>query len=126
MLKTVIRAFLLITAMAMPTMLLAQPAQGGYAKVNGTEIHYEVRGEGAPLVMLHGGVSPAEMFGAPLTEMAKNFKVIAISARGHGLSKDTDAPWSVEQDADDVAAVLKHLKIDKASVMGYSFGGAIA
>jgi pimeloyl-ACP methyl ester carboxylesterase len=112
--------------MAMPTLLLAQPAQGSYAKVNGTEIYYEVRGDGPPLVMLHGGVSPAEMFGTPLTEMAKNFKVIAISARGHGLSKDTAAPWSVEQDADDVAAVLKHLRINKASVMGYSFGGAIA
>jgi pimeloyl-ACP methyl ester carboxylesterase len=76
--------------------------------------------------MLHGGVTPSEMFGAPLDAMAKHFKVIAIHARGHGLSKDTAAPWSLEQDADDVAAVLKQLKIAKASVMGYSFGGGIA
>ena len=67
-----------------------------------------------------------EMFGAPLTEMAKHFKVIAIHARGHGFSKDTNAPWSLAQAADDVAAVLKQLKINKASVMGYSFGAAIA
>jgi pimeloyl-ACP methyl ester carboxylesterase len=99
---------------------------GGYARVNGTELHYEVRGNGPPLVMLHGGVDPSEMFGAPLAEMAKHFKVIAIDARGHGFSKDTNAPWSCEQAADDVAAVLTQLKIDKASVMGYSFGGAIA
>ncbi|HEV7776864.1 MAG TPA: alpha/beta hydrolase [Luteibacter sp.] len=135
MLKLLTRTFLLIAFMAAPASILAQPqgentmpkaVQGAYAHVNGTEIYYEVHGQGTPLVMLHGGVTPSEMFGTPLAEMAKNFKVIAIHARGHGLSKDTGKPWSIEQDADDVAAVLKHLKIDKASVMGYSFGGAIA
>ncbi len=135
MLKIVTRTCFLIAIMAMPALLLAQTrgestkpkdVQSGYAQVNGTELYYEVHGDGAPLVMLHGGVDPSVMFGAPLTAMAKNFKVIAIHARGHGRSKDTTAPWSIEQAADDVAAVLKHLKINKASVMGYSFGGAIA
>jgi len=112
--------------MVAPAALLAAPVQSGNVKVSGAEIHYEVHGEGAPLVMLHGGVDPSQTFGAPLAEMAKNFKVIAVYARGHGPSKDTAAPWSIEQAADDVAAVLKQLKINKASVMGYSFGGAIA
>ncbi|RYE39975.1 MAG: alpha/beta fold hydrolase, partial [Hyphomicrobiales bacterium] len=76
--------------------------------------------------LLHGGVNPSAFFGAPLAEMAKNFEVIAIHARGHGFSRDTDAPWTLEQAADDVAAVLKSLGIEKASVMGYSFGGKIA
>src|ERR1700750_2808013 len=124
MLRSIVGAFLLIVVMAAPASLLAQPVQSGYVQVNGTRLYYEVHGAGPPLVMLHGGVTPSEMFGTPLAEMAKNFKVIAIHARGHGLSKDTPAPWSIEQDADDVAAVLKHLKIDKASVMGSSFGGA--
>jgi pimeloyl-ACP methyl ester carboxylesterase len=123
--RIIVRALLLIAFMAMSSPLFAQP-QGGYVAVNGTQIYYEVRGEGPPLVMLHGGVTPSEMFGAPLDAMAKHFKVIAIHARGHGLSKDTAAPWSLEQDADDVAAVLRHLNIAKASVMGYSFGGGIA
>jgi pimeloyl-ACP methyl ester carboxylesterase len=123
--RIIVRALLLIAFMAMSSPLFAQP-QGGYAAVNGTQIYYEVRGEGPPLVMLHGGVTPSEMFGAPLDAMAKHFKVIAIHARGHGLSKDTAAPWSLEQDADDVAAVLRRLNIAKASVMGYSFGGGIA
>ncbi|MBU1304853.1 MAG: alpha/beta hydrolase [Alphaproteobacteria bacterium] len=105
---------------------MLKPIESGYAAVAGTELYYEVHGQGAPLVMLHGGVNPSEMFGAPLAAMAKSFKVIAIHARGHGLSKDTDAPWSFEQDADDVAAVLKDLDIAKASVMGYSFGAGIA
>mgnify|MGYP001109445064 FL=1 len=126
MLKIVIRTLLLVAIMVAPAALLAAPVQSGNVKVNGAEIHYEVHGEGVPLVMLHGGVDPSQTFGAPLAEMAKNFKVIAVYARGHGPSKDTAAPWSIEQAADDVAAVLKQLKINKASVMGYSFGGAIA
>jgi pimeloyl-ACP methyl ester carboxylesterase len=123
--RIIVRALLLIAFMAMSSPLFAQP-RDAYAAVNGTQIYYEVRGNGPPLVMLHGGVTPSETFGAPRDAMAKNFNVIAIHARGHGLSKDTAGPWSIEQDADDVAAVLKHLKIGKASVMGYSFGGAIA
>jgi hypothetical protein len=111
--------------------MLAQPlgestmpktVQSCYAQVNGTELYYEVSGKGAPLVMLHGGVNPSEVFGVPLADMAKNFIVIAIYACGHGLSKDTTAPWSFEQGADDVAAVLKQLTIHKANVMGYPFG----
>ena len=135
MLKPITRALSIIAVLAAPTTVFAQSQGGntmsdaiesGYAPVDGTELYYEIHGTGAPLVMLHGGVNPSEMFGAPRAEMAKSFKVIAIHARGHGLSKDTDAPWSFAQDADDVAAVMKDLKIEKASVMGYSFGGGIA
>ncbi|RYE54561.1 MAG: alpha/beta hydrolase, partial [Hyphomicrobiales bacterium] len=86
---------------------MSQARKSGYAPVAGTELYYEIHGEGAPLVMLHGGVNPSAFFGAPLAEMAKNFEVIAIHARGHGFSRDTDAPWTLEQAADDVAAVLK-------------------
>lgn len=100
--------------------------KSGYVPVEGAEIYYEVHGTGTPLVLLHGGVAPAEMFGAPLAEMAKTHEVIAVHMRGHGLSKDTEAPWSFGAAADDVAAVLDHLNIGKASVMGYSFGAAVA
>jgi pimeloyl-ACP methyl ester carboxylesterase len=101
-------------------------ASTGRARVNGVELYYEVHGEGAPLVLLHGGVNPSEMLGAPLTEMAKTHKVIAPHLQGHGLSKDSDRPWSYENSADDVAALLAHLGIQKASVMGYSYGAAVA
>jgi pimeloyl-ACP methyl ester carboxylesterase len=102
------------------------PESKGYAKVNGVELYYEVHGDGAPLIMLHGGVSPSEMFGAPLAEMAKSHKVVALHARGHGLSKDSSRPWSHEVFADDVAALMGHLGIKKASVMGYSSGALVA
>lgn len=98
----------------------------GRATVNGVELYYEIHGEGAPLVLLHGGVTPSEMFGVPLAEMSKHHRVIAVHMRGHGLSSDADAPWSCELMADDVAALLDHLGIGEAGVMGYSLGGGVA
>lgn len=105
---------------------LRTPDSKGYANVNGVDLYYEVHGDGPPLVMLHGGVTPSEMFGAPLAEMAKTHRVIALHAQGHGLSRDTSRPWSREAFADDVAALLGHLGIKKASVMGYSSGALVA
>ena len=106
--------------------VMRTPESKGYAKVNGAELYYEVHGDGPPLIMLHGGVTPSEMFGAPLAAMAKGHKVVALHARGHGLSKDGSQPWSFEMFADDVAALMAHLGIGKASVMGYSSGAFVA
>jgi pimeloyl-ACP methyl ester carboxylesterase len=107
-----------------PTM--GKPNTTGRAAVNGVKLYYEIHGEGAPLVLLHGGVTPSEMFGVPLAEMSKRHRVIAIHLRGHGLSSDADAPWSCELMADDVAALLDQIGVSKADVMGYSLGGGVA
>src|SRR5690606_5422223 len=90
------------------------PESKGYARVNGVELYYEVHGDGPPLIMLHGGVTPSEMFGAPLAEMVREHRVIALHYQGHGLSKDGSRPWSYEAFADDVAALMRHLGIEKA------------
>lgn len=105
---------------------MTTPSSAGKVPVDGAEIFYEIHGDGPPLVLLHGGVTPSTTFGAPLEAMAKTHKVIAIHLRGHGRSTDTDAPWSSEVMADDVAAVLGHLGIGKARLMGYSLGAAVA
>lgn len=102
------------------------PDSKGYARVNGVELYYEVHGDGPPLIMLHGGVTPSDMFGAPLEEMARAHKVVALHYQGHGLSKDSSRPWSFEAFADDIAALMRHLDIERASVMGYSSGGLVA
>ena len=115
-------------AIAQPTgnMTMKTPTNGNHVAVNGVELYYEVHGEGSPLVMLHGGVNPSDMFGAPLAEMAKTHKVIAVHLRGHGLSTDADAPWSYEQMADDLDALLGEIGFDKVDIMGWSLGGGVA
>lgn len=105
---------------------MSTPLSTGKVPVGGAEIYYEIHGDGPPLVLLHGGVDPSQTFGAPLAAMARTHRVIAIHMRGHGFSRNTDAPWSSELMADDVAAVLQHLSIGKARFMGYSLGAGVA
>lgn len=105
---------------------MSTPLSTGKVQVGGAEIYYEIHGDGPPLVLLHGGVDPSQTFGAPLDAMARTHRVIAIHMRGHGLSTDTDAPWSSELMADDVAAVLRQLSIGRARFMGYSLGAGVA
>lgn len=105
---------------------MSTPSSTGKVPAGGAEIHYEIHGDGPPLVLLHGGVDPSATFGAPLAAMAKTHTVIAIHLRGHGFSTDSDAPWSTEAMADDVAAVLRQLGVGRARFMGYSLGAAVA
>ena len=101
-----------------------QQQTGHYAPVNGLNLYYEVYGSGRPLVLLHGGGSTIEStYGRILPQLAKTHQVIAIELQAHGHTKDIDRPLSFEQDADDVAALLKLLKIQKADIMGFSNGG---
>lgn len=104
---------------------------GKYAPVNGLRIYYEIHGtsEGKtpPLVLLHGGGSTIETsFGAVLQSLAKTRQVIAFEQQGHGRTADIDRPFTFEQSADDTAALLQYLKIEKADFIGYSNGGSIA
>lgn len=105
---------------------MSSPTSSARVAVNGVELYYETHGKGSPLVMLHGGVNPSDMFGAPLVEMAKTHRVIAIHLRGHGFSTDADEPWSYEQMADDVAVLLGKIGLEKTDFMGWSLGGGVA
>lgn len=98
----------------------------GYAPVNGLKLYYEIHGNGEPLVLLHGGLGATSMFGDNLPALAKVRKVIAVDLQGHGRTADIDRELSVELMADDIAALLKHLNIAKADIMGYSMGGGVA
>lgn len=97
----------------------------GHAPVNGINMYYEIHGKGeTPLVLIHGGGSTIETsFGVLLPLLATNNKVIAVELQAHGRTSDRNAPESFEQDADDVAALLKHLNISKANILGFSNGG---
>jgi pimeloyl-ACP methyl ester carboxylesterase/uncharacterized protein YndB with AHSA1/START domain len=98
---------------------------GQHADINGISMYYEIHGEGdTPLVLIHGGGSTLDTsFGRLIPLLATGNKVIAVELQAHGRTTDRDTPETFEQDADDVAALLKHLRINKANVLGFSNGG---
>jgi len=110
-----------------PTKKSIPDSISGYAPVNGLSMYYEIHGNGQPLVVIHGGGSTIQTtFGNILPLLAEHYKVIAVELQAHGHTKDRGKPSSFEQDADDVAALLQQLKIDKAAVLGFSNGGSAA
>lgn len=102
------------------------PSRTGYAPVNGLSLYYEIHGVGAPLVLLHGGFGATGMFGELLPALAARRQVIAVDLQGHGRTADSDRPLRIEHLADDIAALLAYLGLARATVMGYSLGGAVA
>jgi pimeloyl-ACP methyl ester carboxylesterase len=99
----------------------------GYAPVNGLKMYYEVHGSGKPVVLLHGAfMTIPNNWTGWIGELSKTRKVIAVELQGHGRTADIDRDISSANLADDVAALLDHLKIPRADVIGYSMGGGVA
>jgi pimeloyl-ACP methyl ester carboxylesterase len=103
-----------------------QKGVGQYAEVNGINLYFEIHGTGQPLILLHGGLGSGEMFGPTLTELAQQHQVIAVDLQGHGRTADIDRPIDIRLMADDIAALIDHLRLDKPDVVGYSLGGGVA
>lgn len=99
---------------------------GKYAEVNGLKIYYEIQGSGQPLVLLHGAFGFNEGWATVLPKLAKTHQIIAIESEGHGHTRDLDRPLTYEQMTEDIAALLKQLKIQDADFFGYSMGGITA
>lgn len=106
---------------------VAQQTDTGYAPVNGLKLYYEIHGQGKPLLLLHGSYMNIPLnYGEIIPELSKKYKVIAFEMQGHGRTADIDRPYTWESLADDAAALLSYLKIDKADVLGYSLGATVA
>jgi len=98
--------------------------KSGYSDVNGLKMYYEIYGQGQPIILIHGGGSTIQTnFEKIIPLLAKNRKVIAVELQAHGRTNDRNADLSFEQDADDIATLLKNLHIDKADFLGFSNGG---
>lgn len=100
----------------------------GYAPVNGLKMYYEVQGVGEPVVLLHGAfMTITNNWDEWISELAKTRRVIAVEMQGHGRTADNPRrEFTSKNLADDVAALLKHLNIPRADLIGYSMGGAVA
>jgi pimeloyl-ACP methyl ester carboxylesterase len=101
----------------------------GRAPVNGIQMYYEIHGrsEGLPLVLLHGGGSTIEVtFGRVIPIFAQGRRVIALEEQGHGRTTDREGPVHFETSADDVAALLRSLGVEKADFFGFSNGASVA
>ena len=99
---------------------------GQYADINGLNVYYETLGSGRPLVLLHGGLGSGEMFGPILPALAAGHRVILPDLQGHGRTADIDRPIDIRLMADDIAALIDHLGLDKPDLVGYSLGGGVA
>jgi pimeloyl-ACP methyl ester carboxylesterase len=111
------------------TLMVAGPAfaqsepVGDRVEVNGMQTYYEVSGEGDPLIVLHGAYMNIPSMGAIIPKLAETHKVYALEFQGHGRTTDIDRPITYPNLADDVAAFMEAVGIEKADIFGYSMGG---
>ena len=97
-----------------------------YADVNGVCLYYEEHGSGRPLILLHGGLGAGDMYAPILPALTADRRVITVDLQAHGHTADVDRPLRWESLGDDIAALIGHLGLAQADVMGYSFGAATA
>jgi pimeloyl-ACP methyl ester carboxylesterase len=96
--------------------------KGERVEVNGMQMYYEVSGEGDPLIVLHGSYMTIPSMGGIVPALARTSKVYALELQGHGRTTDIDRPITYPNLADDVAAFMDAVGLEKANVFGYSMG----
>ena len=90
------------------------------------EHFYIEKGQGEPLLLLHGNGENCDYFAGQMDAFAQHFHVYALDTRGHGKTPRGDAPFSIRQFADDLLGFMDAHDIDKAHILGFSDGGNIA
>ncbi|MBN6040121.1 alpha/beta fold hydrolase [Amycolatopsis sp. 195334CR] len=99
---------------------------GEHIELNGTRTWYEVRGEGEPVVLLHGGFSDAREFTGNLDALNEHFRVYRFDRRGHGRTADAPGPITHQRMTEDTIAFLEQVVRGPARLVGYSDGGFVA
>ncbi|TQM09612.1 alpha/beta fold hydrolase [Pseudonocardia kunmingensis] len=100
---------------------------GQYADVNGLRLYYEVHGQGRPLVLLHGGLHTIDLSFRDLIPLLRgSHRIIGVELQGHGRTADVEREPTYPAMADDVVALLDHLGLARADVLGFSLGGLVA
>jgi 3-oxoadipate enol-lactonase len=96
------------------------------ATINGLDIHYEVEGQGPPIVFIHGLGATSNVWHAQRTTLSKYYRVIVYDRSGSGRSQRARAGYSIEAWADELAGLLDHLAVPAAAVVGHSLGSMVA
>lgn len=123
MFRSILIATVLVAAAAAG---LAAQDTGKRVPVNGMQLYYEVSGAGEPLVVLHGAYMDIPSMGEIIPRLARTHRVYALEFQGHGRTSDIDRPITYQNLADDVAAFMDAVGLEKADVFGYSMGGQAA
>src|SRR5262245_27937690 len=97
-----------------------------YTTANGVRTWYDERGAGAPLVLLHGGLTDSRDFAGNLDALADGFRLLMPERRGHGHTPDVPGPITVELMAQDTVAFVEEVARGPARVVGYSAGAIVA
>jgi pimeloyl-ACP methyl ester carboxylesterase len=95
----------------------------GFVEINGAQLYYEIAGAGEPLVLLHAGVADSRMWDEQFAAFAQHYQVVRYDQRGFGKS---EVPASAFKSHEELAGLLQHLNIARASLVGISLGGKIA
>jgi pimeloyl-ACP methyl ester carboxylesterase len=111
--------------------MATEPLRHGHLPINGLSLYYEVHGElgpsgTSPLLLIPGAFMATDSMESWVSGFAGERAVIVFDQQGHGRTPDTSRKMSYEQFADDAAALLRALKVERADVMGYSQGGGVA
>jgi pimeloyl-ACP methyl ester carboxylesterase len=105
---------------------MPSPAASGFVDVDGAQIYYATFGKGAPVILLHGGMGNSDHWAHQVSALADKLQVVVIDSRGQGRSTRTRAAPSYATMVRDVLAVMDHLQLDKAAIVGWSDGGEVA
>lgn len=115
---------LALTACAAKLERSAEPnREAGMAPVNGTNLYFETSGSGHPVIFIHGLTLDSRMWADQEAEFAKHHRVIRYDARGFGRSGPVTGPFSP---IDDLSALMDHLGVQRAHMVGLSMGGRYA
>src|SRR5215212_11867928 len=100
-------------------------ALGQQVDVNGASLYVEEHGQGDPLVLVHAGLLSSGSWAGLVPLLAESFRVITFDNRGHGRSTNPSGALSFEQLADDTAALIEVLGLERSVVGGWSDGGEV-
>lgn len=104
----------------------ASPGESLFITVRGIRIRYELAGDGAPLLLLHGWGSSLDTFATLTEDLQRFFRITAFDFPGHGGSDLPPAAWAVDDFVELTQDVMAELGIERTAVLGHSFGGRVA